>query len=197
VLYEKYTYRVLVVSSSEKFTDALKPIVSEKNGYQATYANSISSAKRISLESSFDFVLINTPLKDEFGTKFAIDSSSNKTTISLMFVSSDLHEEIYSKVFKHGVFTLAKPTTASVIAESLRWMGTAKERLRKLDKKSSSLEKKMEDIRIVDRAKWLLIDKCHMTEPEAHHYIEKQAMDMCITKREIADEIISLYKEEQ
>ena len=30
-------------------------------------------------------------------------------------------------------------------------------------------------------------------EPEAHRYIEKQAMDRCITRREIASEIIKMY----
>lgn len=193
MLYDNNTYRVLMVSASEKFTEALKPLISDKYGYKTTYATSISQAKRLSLESSFDFVIINTPLKDEFGTKFAIDSCSNKTTICLMFIGSDLYDEIYSKVSKHGVFTLPKPTSSQIIAQALKWMGTAKERLKLIEKKTSSLEKKMEDIRVVDRAKWMLIDKCHMSEPEAHRYIEKQAMDMSLTKREIADEIIKLY----
>ena len=51
-----------------------------------------------------------------------------------------------------------------------------------------------EEIRLVNRAKWLLIGELNMTEQEAHRYIEKQAMDRCVTKRAVAEQILSTYK---
>ena len=51
----------------------------------------------------------------------------------------------------------------------------------------------MEEIRIVNRAKWLLIGELKLDEPEAHRYIEKQAMDRCVSKRVVAEEIIKTY----
>ena len=51
----------------------------------------------------------------------------------------------------------------------------------------------MEEIRIVNRAKWILIRELKLDEPEAHRYIEKQAMDRCISKRIVAEEIIKTY----
>ena len=51
----------------------------------------------------------------------------------------------------------------------------------------------MAEIRLVNKAKWLLISELKMSEPDAHRYIEKQAMDRCIAKRAIAEEIIKLY----
>ena len=52
----------------------------------------------------------------------------------------------------------------------------------------------MEDIRVVNKAKWFLIEQLKMTEQEAHRYIEKQAMDRCVTKRVIAENILPTYK---
>ena len=78
---------------------------------------------------------------------------------------------------------------------ALQWMESARERLRKFEKKSVSIEEKMEEIRIVNKAKWLLIRELKMDEPEAHRYIEKQAMDRCVTRREIAAEIMKLYSQ--
>ena len=72
-------------------------------------------------------------------------------------------------------------------------MSSARERLRKSEKKALSIEEKMEEIRLVNRAKWLLIDELKMSEPDAHRYIEKQAMDRCVSKREVAEEIIKTY----
>ena len=51
----------------------------------------------------------------------------------------------------------------------------------------------MAEIRLVNKAKWILISELKMNEPDAHHYIEKQAMDRCITKQTIAEEIIQTY----
>ena len=65
--------------------------------------------------------------------------------------------------------------------------------MRKSEKKTLSIEEKMEEIRIVNRAKWLLISELKMDEQGAHRYIEKQAMDRCISKRAVAEEIIKTY----
>ena len=65
--------------------------------------------------------------------------------------------------------------------------------MRKSEKKALSNEEKMEEIRIVNRAKWILIRELKLDEPEAHRYIEKQAMDRCISKRIVAEEIIKTY----
>lgn len=46
----------------------------------------------------------------------------------------------------------------------------------------------------MNKAKWFLIEQLKMTEQEAHRYIEKQAMDRCVTKRVIAENILSTYK---
>jgi len=38
-----------------------------------------------------------------------------------------------------------------------------------------------------------LISHENMSEPDAHRYIEKTAMDRCVSRKEIADEIICRY----
>lgn len=60
-------------------------------------------------------------------------------------------------------------------------------------KEGAAIEEKMEAIRLVNRAKRLLISELKMSEPDAHHYITHQAMDRCAPKRAVAEEIIKLY----
>ena len=76
------------------------------------------------------------------------------------------------------------------MATALQWMATARERLRKTEKKTLTLQEKMEEIRLINRAKWILIERQGMDEPRAHRFIEKQAMDRCVTRRAVAQEII-------
>ena len=60
--------------------------------------------------------------------------------------------------------------------------------------KQATVEEKIKEIRLVNRAKWLLIECLNMTEAEAHRYIEKQAMDLRFSRREAAESIIKTYK---
>nr|MCR5654266.1 ANTAR domain-containing protein [Lachnospiraceae bacterium] len=46
---------------------------------------------------------------------------------------------------------------------------------------------------LVNRAKWSLIKACGMTEEDAHRYVQKQAMDLCLSKREVAENILRTY----
>ena len=191
--FEERYYRALVVSSSEKFNEFIAPLLSGARCEPITFANSISAAKRLSLENQYDCVIINAPLPDEQGAKYAIDVSSDKSTVCLLFIKADVYAEVRSKVLPRGVFTLPKPTSAVSVTHALDFLASARERLRSLEKKALSIEEKMEEIRLVNRAKWLLIDHLKMTEPDAHRYIEKQAMDTCVTRSEVAKGIIATY----
>ena len=186
-------YSVLIVSAAEGFNDALSALLPTSKYSPTNFVSNISAAKRALAERAFDFVIINSPLPDDIGTRFAIDTGSSKETVVLLMVRAELQEEIYDKVAEHGVFVLPKPTSKPTMAIALSWLSSAREKLRKTEKKTLSIEEKMEEIRIVNRAKWILIRELKLDEPEAHRYIEKQAMDQCISKRIVAEEIIKTY----
>ena len=186
-------YSVLIVSAADGFNDALSALLPTSKYSPTNFVSNISAAKRALAERAFDFVIINSPLPDDIGTCFAIDTGSSKETVVLLMVRAELQAEIYDKVAEHGVFVLPKPTSKPTMAIALSWLSSAREKLRKTEKKTLSIEEKMEEIRIVNRAKWILIRELKLDEPEAHRYIEKQAMDRCISKRIVAEEIIKTY----
>ena len=111
-----------------------------------------------------------------------------------MFVRSELYEGIYDKICDYVVFSIRKPISPQYVLQALDWLKATRERLRRLEKKSMSLQEKMDEIKIINRAKWTLINSLKMSEQDAHRYIEKQAMDRCVSKREIAENIIHTYK---
>ena len=186
-------YSVLIVSAAEGFNDALSALLPDSKYSPTNFVSNISAAKRALAERAFDFVIINSPLPDDIGTRFAIDTGSSKETVVLLMVRAELQAEIYDRVAEHGVFVLPKPTSKPTMAIALSWLSSAREKLRKTEKKTLSIEEKMEEIRIVNRAKWLLISELKMDEQGAHRYIEKQAMDRCISKKVVAEEIIKTY----
>ena len=91
------------------------------------------------------------------------------------------------------MFLIQKPASRSSFGLASGWLISARERVRKTERKTLSIEEKINEIRLVNRAKWLLISELKMTGPDAHRYIEKQAMDRCVPKRQIAEENIGTY----
>ncbi len=193
MVFSDHTYGVLVVSAAQKFNEALAPLLPGSEYYPVCYVPNIAAARRELLSKDYDFVIVNAPLPDDFGTRFAVDACSKSGTVALLLSRADVFDEVEEKVSSQGVFTLQKPTSVPTLQQSLKWMAAARERLRRMEEKATSIEEKMEEIRLVNRAKWLLIEQLKMTEAEAHRHIEKQAMDRCISKREIALGIIKTY----
>lgn len=186
-------YSVLLVSASDAFTTSTLQMLSPSTYQPICISSSILEAKRQLADRNFDFIIINSPLPDESSTRFAIDCCHSQSMVVLILLRSDVYAEVYNNVAEHGVFTLPKPTNKAILLQALNWMSSARERLRILEAKTLSIEERMTEIRIINRAKCILISEMNMTEPEAHHYIEKNAMDNCISKKEAAENIIKLY----
>ena len=190
---QERVYSVLIVSNSEKFQNTLRSLLPESACSPIVTAASVGAAERARNNQDFDFVFVNSPLPDDAGIRFAIDCCRAGGTVVLLFAAAALYDSIQSRVEKHGVFVLPRPVPRDAILRGLNWMTAARERLRSYEKKVQPVEEKMEEIRLVNRAKWLLISELKMSEPDAHHYITRQAMDRCCSKRVVAEEVIRLY----
>jgi len=194
MVFQEKTYCVLVVSSTESFGTSMAPLLPPTDYYPVVYARSSAEAQRLLAENSYDIVIINTPLSDDFGLRLASYVSSNTTAGVLLLVKSDRYTETSAKMLSYGVMTLPKPTSSQMLTQTLGVLCATRERLRRMEEKQLSVEQKMEEIRLVNRAKWLLIETLGMSESDAHRYIEKQAMDLRISKAQVAKNIIHTYQ---
>ena len=104
------------------------------------------------------------------------------------------YPDVTARVCQSGVLTLQKPTSPALFSSTLQLLCATRARLRRMEQKTATLEEKMAEIRLVNRAKWVLIEQLKMTENEAHKFIERQAMDRCVTRRTIAENILATYK---
>ena len=187
-------YSVLLVSSSPKFNESMLALLPESRFYPVAAVSDVSSARRRLLESKYDIVIINAPLPDDFGTRLALNICDNSGTAVLLFVKAEHYPDINGRVSPFGVLVLPKHATSQAVSQSLQLLCGTRERLRRMEQKTASIEEKMEEIRIINRAKLLLMEQLKMTEKEAHRFIEKQAMDRCVTRITIAQSILSTYK---
>lgn len=184
----------LIVSSSEKSITFFTEMLSAASIGQIVVLGTCGEARRLLLERDFDLVLINAPLRDESGESLARHIASKGVSQVILVVKSEFFEEVSALTEQSGVLTVAKPMNRTLFWAALRLAKSVGLRLKSMQSENSKLKQKIEDIRIVDRAKCILISHLSMSEQEAHRYIEKQAMDMRTTKRAVAEGILKTYE---
>ena len=188
----KIIYRVLIAGANDRTFDSLRELLPPDSYEPPLRAGSAGEAKRMLLETDVDLVILNAPLRDEFGTQLALNLAQDNLCV-LMLVPAESFDAVCYKVEDEGILTLSKPVSRSGLLGAIKLLTAMRGKLRKLDRQNQALQEKMQDIRTVNRAKWLLIEIKRMTENEAHYYIEKQAMDMRLSRREVAENIIRTY----
>ncbi len=185
---------VLIVSASGNAETYLREVLRSGNYMPVCAAKSLAEAGRMHSENPFDLVIVNTPLPDGFGTDFAVELCENSSVGVLLFVKSELFEQVNYQVEQAGVLTFVKPGNRQTISQAICLMAATHNRLAAFERRAVTLETKMKEIRLVNRAKWLLIERFQMSEEEAHKYIEKTAMDSCIRRGQVAENIIQTYE---
>lgn len=193
MVFRERTYSVLLVSSSDKFNTTVTAMLPPSEYWPVHTAATAAKARGLLSEQDFDIVMINAPLSDESGTELAQRAGSGSHTCVLMLVKSELFESASSKLTEYGVMTLAKPTNAAMMSQALRALCAMREKARIIEDKQATLEEKMQEIRLVNRAKWTLIECLGMSEEEAQRYIVRRSQDLRISKSETAKSIIKTY----
>lgn len=185
---------VLIVSSSNKGLVFFEDLLRESTFSKIVTATSGNEARRLLIENDFDLCIVNAPLIDEFGTNLAQNIATRGISQVLLTVKSELFDEVSEKLENYGIYVIARPINRQLFWSALKLLSATHKKLLGLQNENVRLQLKIEEIRLVNRAKAILIQYLKMTEQEAHKYIEKQAMDLRITKREVATSILNTYE---
>ena len=188
-------YSLLIVSASEQFNTLVKRSIPNGSFEVIEVRKSISLAQRELLSRRYDVIVINSPLPDDLGANFAMDTASRYTSGIMLVAPGEVCDEVTEHVIDYGIIALSKPINKSTIERSIRHLLADQDKIKELEAKLNKAEDKLEEMRIVNKAKWLLIANKNMTEADAHRYIGKHAMDKCVSKRIIAEEIIDRWED--
>lgn len=184
----------MIVTSTETVFEKLSGLFIRTEYEIHPPVQSSGAARRAVAERTPDIVLINTPLSDEFGSELACYICEEFGCSVIMLVRIEDADELEERMSNSGVFVVPKPVVKPVFYRALHMTVASLHRMDQLRAKNDSLLSKIEELRAVDRAKCALIQYLGMTEPQAHKFIERQAMNMRKTRAEIADNIIKTYE---
>ncbi len=188
--HEKRNYSVLIVSGERQSAQLMSAMLLSFGYTQTDAVSTAGEARRKLLRCRYDIIIIDSPLKDESGSDFAADTAYSTRSGVMLTVKSEIYERVCRKVEDYGVMTLPKPLEKREFYTALKLVTSTAARLLNDEKKVIKLQDKLEEIKLVNRAKFILIEKYKMTEAEAHRAIEKEAMDSRRSKAEVAKEIM-------
>lgn len=186
--------RALIVSGAERAAETLTQFLHTYGYSNFTATSSGSEARRLTNSQEYGLIVVNTPLTDEFGSELAIALAENTSSGIILLCKADIADDVSDKVGDYGVCVVSRPINKSVLHQSLRLVEATRSRVLGLKRENSKLMVKIDEMRHINRAKFVLMQYLGLPEPEAHRYIEKQAMDTRSTRKEIALRILAMYE---
>jgi response regulator NasT len=154
------------------------------------FADNAAGARRRILERYYTILVINSPLADESGVELAMDAAIQYSISVLLIVPGNTYTQALERVTDYGILVIDKPFPVSRIGHSMRFLSAHQDRLKKLERQVQAAEDKVQELRLIDKAKFLLVEREHMTENEAHRYIGKQAMNNGVSRKRIAQQLL-------
>lgn len=183
--------KVLTVSSSDKGAD----FIAERLGADAL-ADRVKSCAEAddALGGDYDLIIINAPVKGGGEINFAAAAARKSRSGVLILLPADAYALSGAALAKQGVYAVKKPLSVEAFGQGLAFVIASNERLKGFAEEKETLKEKVEETKLVARAKLLLVQKLAFTEEAAHKYIEKRAMDLCVKRSAVAEDIIKTYK---
>lgn len=181
---------VLIAAQSEKIAVQIKGILPAGFGH-VTFQPSIARVKQTLTEERTDLLIIYTPLSDDSGIQSVLDIASKYPAMSvLLIVSKEAYQQVLYRAGDSGISVLARPISTGSFLSAIQMLQAMNRKIQRLLEENARLQRKLEDERYVSRAKALLIEKQGMSESEAHKYLEREAMNGSVTRREVALKVI-------
>lgn len=184
---------ILLAGAADKGLTMLQTLLPPGVYTSEKLCHSGNEVRRCMAENEFHMVLINTPLLDENGLDLSVEIAQQSTAGVILFVKAELAEAVAARVESSGVLVIAKPVLRPLFDQALHFCNAARSRMQALQSEKARLERKLDEQRVIGRAKCMLVQYLQMTEDQAHRYIEKQAMDNRQTRSAIARAIIDEY----
>jgi response regulator NasT len=186
---------VLVVSGTEKSRAYFEDFLRACQYDDVTLAEGAAAASGLLEAREYGLCIVNAPLPDASGLELSLKAVKTGCCQSLLVVAEDAAEAIRARAEPAGVFVITRPVKRALLWAALKNMGVARNRMLAMREQNDDLRRKLEDVRLVSRAKSILISSLKMSEQQAHRFIEKQAMERRVTRGEIARRVINTYEE--
>ena len=122
-----------------------------------------------------DLIIAAPRLSDMDGIEAMIQIGESKPTAGIVVARSDDLDKVERALEDHVMAYLVEPITAETIQPAIFLAEGRFEHFQKLDKKIDRLEARLEDRKVIERAKGIVMKVKDLSEEEAHRYLQASA----------------------
>lgn len=184
---------ILIAGKTEEICDSIAQLLLELDCDNISIFTSGTIIRGVDI-SKFDSVIISTPLSDEFGLDLVADIAKDTKNGVVVLAKREIADEVQKKIRFTGAFVLPRPFNKALLVQTIKLTEVAHIGMAKLEEENRQLSQQLSDMKIVNRAKSMLMQYLNLTEEQAHRHIQKQAMDLRRTQRAVAEDILKTYQ---
>ena len=184
----------LIVAVSKQVSSELSAVAKRTGADNIVAVYDAVTAKRMASERVFELVIIYSENFSEHAPDLARAIASRGEGGVILIESVQYGDEIARILEDDGVIMLAKPLSRTALYQAIKMVRATNNRIARLLDEKRALLKKMDDMRLISRAKLLIMTNMNLDESQAHRYIEKRAMDLRQSRTQVANEIIKTYE---
>ncbi|MCR4843233.1 MAG: ANTAR domain-containing protein [Eubacterium sp.] len=185
----------LIVSKSEKTLSSLAVLLG-RQGYKEVHKTTDSAKASDFLDlMELGVCIVDIAPEDEDLRSLAMDGAADSPGCQFVVLVREEDEQEFARDMEsRGIIIVSRPMNRQVFLTVLKMVDAVRIRMSHISSENDQLHKKIDDIRLINRAKMTIMTYLNMSEPDAHRYIEKQAMDLRITRRKVAENILKTYQ---
>ena len=187
---------ILVIAAKPRIQSSLRSALTAKYGRVLT-AETVQEARRAVEREKIALMVIFSPLKDEEEIPRLFDMAERRGIAAGYIVGREIYGETAYRLEGRNVFVVAYPLQMDQVLQIVSFLYQVQKRFWLVLSEQERLQRQVQDVQIVCRVKCLLVEEREMTEEEAHHFIEQEAMNTGLSKREAALKILKELKQEE
>lgn len=185
----------LIVAVGKQVSSELSAVARRAGAANIVAVYDAVSAKRMVSDRVFDLVIIYSENISEHAPDLARTIAARGEGGVILIESAQYGDEIARRLENDGIITLGKPLSRTALYQAIKIVRATNNRISRLLAEKRDLLKKIEDMRLINRAKLLLMTNMKLDEAQAHRYIEKRAMDLRQSRTQVANEILKTYED--
>ncbi|MDE7293146.1 MAG: ANTAR domain-containing protein [Oscillospiraceae bacterium] len=169
-------------------------LIGKEAGFEDISASCGSGLPELCKNGSYDLVVMSLPLESEFGLETALRVSKLCPGGLLIISPSKIYEEVCAKGAKIPAPILPRSAPKAQVINIMRFLLSVRQSSIAANEETARLQGIVDEMKLVNRAKCVLIEYLRLSEQEAHYQLRKRAMDQRITLTEAALDILKIYE---
>ena len=184
----------LLVAANSEIYKVLCACLSRLGYDPVLLAVSYERAREILSRQRVGLVFVNASSCNKEELAFVREVSLQTDAAVIALTRETLVARAEQALLQTRVLVIGTPLSKAALVQSVKLAQSMRDKLTRIERENEKLRQKIEDLKVVDRAKCCLVAFLRMNEEQAHRYIQKRSMDMRVSQRDVAEDILKTYE---